>query len=236
MADDGREVRARVVMQHVERYLQRRDDYGLCLVLIVATIMSLAAAGDSGAGRALAVMLSGATFIAVLVASGARPRFIRLAALVVVVGVAGAVAAVFGLTGDLGDSAAGIVGVALATVAPLVILRRIIRSPIITFRLVLGALCIYLAIGLAYTYLYPLLAYSSGQPFFVQTDAPLLADYLYFSYTTLTTVGYGDFTAASALNRMVAISEALVGQLYLVSAVALLVGNIGRRLRPEDEP
>ena len=47
---------------------------------------------------------------------------------------------------------------------------------------------------------------------------------------TLTTVGYGDFTAATSTGRMIAVSEALTGQLYLVSAVALLVGNIGRTI------
>jgi hypothetical protein len=45
-------------------------------------------------------------------------------------------------------------------------------------------------------------------------------------------VGYGDYTGATTLAQIVAVSEALVGQLYLVSAVALLVGNIGRALRP----
>ena len=53
---------------------------------------------------------------------------------------------------------------------------------------------------------------------------------MYFSYVTLTTVGYGDFTAATSTGRMIAVSEALTGQLYLVSAVALLVGNIGRTI------
>jgi hypothetical protein len=47
---------------------------------------------------------------------------------------------------------------------------------------------------------------------------------------TLTTVGYGDFTASTSVGRMFAVSEALTGQLYLVSAVALLVGNIGRTI------
>ena len=65
-------------------------------------------------------------------------------------------------------------------------------------------------------------------PFFVQTTAPASAEYVYFSYTTLATVGYGDFTAATSLGRMLVGLRGLVGQLYLVSAVALLVGNIGR--------
>ena len=53
---------------------------------------------------------------------------------------------------------------------------------------------------------------------------------MYFSYVTLTTVGFGDLTASTSAGRMIAVSEALSGQLYLVSAVALLVGNIGRTI------
>jgi hypothetical protein len=95
---------------------------------------------------------------------------------------------------------------------------------------VLGALAIYLLIGLTYAYLYPIISAATNQPFFVQTTTPNAVDYVYFSYVTLTTVGFGDFTAATSVGRMVAVSEALTGQLYLVSAVALLVGNIGRTL------
>jgi hypothetical protein len=89
-------------------------------------------------------------------------------------------------------------------------------------------------VGLAYAYLFPLVATLGRQPFFVQTSQPAAADYVYFSYTTLATIGYGDFTAATGLGRITAVSEGLVGQLYLVSAVALLVGNIGRTLRPTE--
>jgi Ion channel len=48
-------------------------------------------------------------------------------------------------------------------------------------------------------------------------------------------VGYGDLTARTDVGRMLAVSEALIGQLYLVSVVALLVSNIGRsRIRKAD--
>ena len=59
---------------------------------------------------------------------------------------------------------------------------------------------------------------------------------MYFSYTTLTTTGFGDFTAGTGLGRSVTIAEALIGQLYLVVVVALIVGNIGQeRRRPPDK-
>ena len=71
------------------------------------------------------------------------------------------------------------------------------------------------------------------------------ADYLYFSFVTITTVGYGDFTAASGLGRALASLEALLGQVYLVTVVATIVvghepgcasRHTGRRARrPGDD-
>ena len=52
---------------------------------------------------------------------------------------------------------------------------------------------------------------------------------LYFSFATLTTVGYGDVLTRSDLGHTLAVTEALVGQIYLVTVVALLVSDLGSR-------
>ena len=185
-------------------------------------------------GQFVSVALSGGTLLFVLHTAGAKRRTFRASAIVVIVAVlASGIAVLFGEA--VATTTAGIIGLLLAVVAPIVILRRIIFSPTITVRLILGALSIYLLLGLAYAYLFPLVATLTNDPFFVQTTTPNASDYIYFSYTTLATIGYGDYTAATSLGRMVAVSEGLVGQLYLVSAVALLVGNVGRQLR-RNEP
>jgi hypothetical protein len=213
----------------IREALARPDSFGVVLLLILLTIIVFASALGP-VGQLVSVALSGGTLLFVLHTAEAHRRTFRASAIVVVVAVFSAAATL--LLGEaVAASTAGIVGLLLAVLAPLVILRRIVLSPTITFHLVLGALSIYLLLGLAYAYLFPLIATLMGQPFFVQTENPGTADYLYFSYTTLATIGYGDFTAATSLGRMVAVSEGLVGQLYLVSAVALLVGNIGRTLR-----
>jgi hypothetical protein len=220
--------------QQVREALARQDDFGVALVLILITIIVFASAQGS-VGQLVSVALSGGTLLFVLHTAGANRRTFRASAAVVGIATLGATIAV--LVGDMdASSTAGLVGLLLAIVAPIVILLRIVRSPTITFRLVLGALSIYLLLGLAYAYLFPLLATTSGEPFFVQVSDPNASDYLYFSYTTLATIGFGDFTAATSLGRMIAVSEGLVGQLYLVSAVALLVGNVGRQLRPTVDP
>ncbi len=58
-------------------------------------------------------------------------------------------------------------------------------------------------------------------------------DFLYFSLATLTTTGYGDLTAAGELGRTLAVLEALLGQIYLVTVVALLVSNLRRPTKEE---
>jgi ion channel len=207
------------------------DAFGVVLVLILLTILVFAGA-DGSAGQLVSVVLSGGTLLFVLHTAGTRGRPFRAAAALVTAALVFTAGTL--LLGDtIGSSTARAVGLLLAFVAPVVILRRIITSPRITFRLVLGALAIYLLFGLAYSYLFPFIASATGKPFFVQTTTPTAADYLYFSYTTLATIGYGDYTAQQSLGRMVAVSEGLLGQLYLVSAVAVLVGNVGRdRLVP----
>ena len=214
--------------------LARTDDFGVVLILILMTIITFASA-TTPAGQVVSVALSGGTLLFVLHTADAGRRTFRVSAAIVTLAVLAAAGAVG--AGETDSATGGAVGLLLAVIAPIVILRRIVRSPTITVRLVLGALSIYLLVGLAYAYLFPVVAALTRQPFFVQTSTPVTADYIYFSYTTLATIGYGDFTAATSLSRMIAVSEGLVGQLYLVSAVALMVGNIGRAIRrpnPED--
>jgi voltage-gated potassium channel Kch len=73
----------------------------------------------------------------------------------------------------------------------------------------------------------------ADDPFFSGADEATISRCLYFSFTTLTTVGYGDLVAASNLGRTLAIFEALLGQIYLVTVVSLIVSNLGRPARGE---
>jgi hypothetical protein len=93
---------------------------------------------------------------------------------------------------------------------------------------VLGALSIYVMIGLLFALLYGAVADISSDPFFAQGDDASPSIRLYFSFVTLATLGYGDYTPAGDVGRILAVFEALLGQLYLVTVVAVLVANLGR--------
>jgi hypothetical protein len=207
------------------------DGYGVAFVLTIATIATLAVTGFSTGGGVLAVLLAGGTLLFSLRTSEASPRIIRVAQVVVVISVIGTALAVFLGDEEQAGLANGLLGFLLAAIVPVVIINHILHSPTITYRLVVGALVVYLLLGLSYAYVFALIGLLQGEVFFVQTALPTSAQYIYFSFTTLATVGYGDFTASTSLGQLTAISEAIFGQLYLVSIVAILVANVGRSFR-----
>jgi hypothetical protein len=90
---------------------------------------------------------------------------------------------------------------------------------------VLGVLCVYLLLALLFSAVHQLLAAFTDPYLDGTSDPPSASNLLYFSVITITTVGYGDITPASEAARSVAVTEALVGQLYLVSVVAGVVGG-----------
>ena len=109
----------------------------------------------------------------------------------------------------------------------------------ITLQTMFGVLCIYLLIGMLFGTLYGAIDAVTAQQFFDGGGARNISDFLYFSFSTLTTTGFGDLVAATDVGRSLAITEALIGQIYLVTVVALIVSQIGtvrarqaRRLAP----
>jgi hypothetical protein len=97
----------------------------------------------------------------------------------------------------------------------------------VTVEVVFGSLCLYILLGMMFAVVYGLIARASGS-FFSGGVSATTSNCLYFSFTTLTTVGYGDFTAASNLGHTLSVTEGLVGQLYLVTVVSVVVANLGR--------
>jgi hypothetical protein len=91
---------------------------------------------------------------------------------------------------------------------------------------VTGALCIYLLLGMFFTFVFTAVAAFGDGPFFSNGNDGTLFERMYFSYVTLATLGYGDYTAGGTLGRSLAVSEVLIGQLFLVTAVALVVGTL----------
>jgi len=210
------------------------DRFGLLLIVTVASIVILMLVDigpgvDGASGRweaTMASLLVGSTLLLALRASGLAKRLQRIADIIVIVVVLGvgsfALLATFNDNFPVPANAAPVLVVLLAVVAPIAVIRRLAQHAEVTRGTLLGAISGYLLLPIAFFYLFVSSASLTGRSFFGE-PAPT-TDYMYFSLATITTTGYGDYTAASEYGRLLAMAEAVIGQVYLVTFVAMLVG------------
>jgi hypothetical protein len=206
--------------------------YGSVLALL-AVLVSFALAAPEGAWSRLAIVVLQALILLTAAWAGNARRGVRRAARLVA-----AVAALGALAGGLGAgtvvedvTAAGAVLLVLLTPAVMLGgLARALREQGVTPQVIIGAVAIYLLLGTVCAGVYGVLERLSDGPLFAgASSGGTTADRYYFSFITQATVGYGDFTPQLAAARAVAVSQAIAGQLYLVTVVALLVGRLGSR-------
>lgn len=214
-----------------------RDRYGLVLMLLLATVVVSIAAPDRTWVSLIATATLGVSVVIALLASGANRGAVKvgvaMALLVVLAAVGGSFA-----EEDTSSAVMSAAGLALTVTTIGAIGRRIRMHAEISGLTVLGAVCIYVLLGLTFAYAYELIGALGSEPFFASGVSGARSEYVYFSFITMATVGYGDLTAAGDLGRAVATLEGIAGQIYLVTAVAALIGNLGRPRRnlTEDDP
>jgi hypothetical protein len=207
--------------------LRSSHGYGWVLLLTIVAFVFAASAPDTDWARAVFVLLESATLALAIWTSGVS-RDLRVAS---VLGLIGVIAAVVTLVTQ-GSGFAGaiwIVNVLLVAATVLAIGIGIIDQGQINTQSITGAVSVYVLIGILFTFAYGAAAALGSGPFFAQGTDGTTSLRLYFSYVTLATLGYGDYTPAGNFGHTLAVFEALLGQVYLVTVVALLVGNMGGR-------
>lgn len=115
------------------------------------------------------------------------------------------------------------------------ILRRLVAHLEITVHTLAGVVCVYLLVGLTFATIYHGLDEAIEGGFFVQPGPHPPVDFSYFSVTVLTTLGFGDLTPRADIGKALVTMEALFGQVFLVTVVAAVVGNLGRSRRPRTD-
>ena len=197
------------------------------LLLIIAVFFSIAAPDGPWAWLATTLVLSTNLSIAMW-ASGVRSKVVRAWLGVAVLGMG---ASIFIAYTQETRAAAGYVAITslLLTLATIgAIARRLWQNVEISVLTVLGAVCIYVLLGLTFAFVFQAIGDLGSQPFFASQETGTRSDYVYFSFITMATVGYGDLTPEVGLWRALSVTEGLFGPNYLVTAVAALVGNLGR--------
>ena len=201
--------------------------YGLLLLVLILTYLLSASGLSTLAADVQTVLFLGVLLLALRTARVSR-QIARTAAAVALVGSVAATAAVLTHT-EVGDGAADLWKGLLLLLTVVLIVRRVLAMPTVTVQSIFGAISAYMIIGLMFAAFYAATWRLGGGAFFAgqqtaehQTNTQTIQ---YFSFTTLTTLGYGDFTAANDGGRAVAVIEALIGQVFLATLVARLVAS-----------
>ncbi|MET4639558.1 ion channel [Mycetocola sp. 2940] len=200
---------------------------GYWLVLALLTVSYVLCAIQTSPNPSLiALLFQLVTVAATLWVAQVKPSIRRLGwAILTAVGLAVVIVQLGGVEGRL-------LGVILSTasmlaylVAPVAIIAHQARKMRVDGQTFLAAISAYIMVGMFFTFAYSLAALSTAQPLFGEGDEDTLTSRLFFSFTTLTTTGYGNLVPVGALAQSVAIMEAIAGQLFLVVVVARVVSG-----------
>jgi hypothetical protein len=206
--------------------------YGVVLLLVILSIGFQMGFEASDWTRFVTIVLQAGTLVAAVRVARVRGGT-RLASAVAILAVISSLLT-WVIHGDIPAAPAAIVNGLLVAVAPLAIARGLVRDlrsdPEVTVATLQAVLAIYLLLGMFFSFLYGVLGAIDADKLFAEVANPTREDDLYFSFVTLCTVGYGDLTPAGNLARSFSVAEMLFGQIYLVTVVSLIVGNLtGRR-------
>jgi len=198
--------------------------YGLLLVILIAAYLLSAIFTRRWITDVQVALFTAAGLLAIR-DSRLRRRYARIVVAVAFVGSLLMIVIAIHHAGPAGRGAAVIWAGLLLLLMVVVILRQILAAPAVTMQSIYGAISAYLIIGLMFAAFYAAMYYLSGGHFFADNKHGSPATFQYFSFTTLTTLGYGDFTAAENAGRAVAMLEAMTGQIFLATLVAKLVSS-----------
>jgi ion channel len=203
--------------------------YGLVLLSILTSFVFMSVAPQSNWADGVLLLFQAGTLVMALWTSGLAGVVSATSLASVALAVVGAIVLAF----EGGGTLKGVVGIlsgaiVVATIAAVAV--GVVDQGEANLQSVIGAICIYLLAGFLFFFFYGAIAALDSQPLFNGGTDGTRPIRLYFSFVTLATLGYGDFTPGTNLGRMVAVFEALMGQLYLVTVIAVLVSRIrGRR-------
>jgi hypothetical protein len=209
-----------------ERWLKRAervtDAFGLVLALVILTFVLTSLVSNSGWGSVAIMLAIATTSIVALTSSYSPPHHVHIAiylsalslVLVIVYAASGA---------RLWLNLAAIIQVGLLAAAMVAVLLRVVSTAEVNLRTILGAISVYTVLGLLFGFVYEAVARVQSGGFFEGVTHTHHGDFLFFSYTTLTTTGYGNLVPAGQPGEMIATFEMLIGQIFLVTLVAGLV-------------
>jgi hypothetical protein len=209
----------------------RGGRYGLLLLVLIGTYLLSAFSGAKLVTEFQVVLFAGILLIALRTSLLPRPWPAVIGAITVI---GTAVTFWTSLSGTRsGKATEDFWKALLLLMAVIMVVRRVLAKSEVTIQSIYGALSAYLITGLMFASIYAGMQHLGTSDFFANNQLADTQTFQYFSFTTLTTLGYGDFTAAESGARSIAVLEALTGQIFLATLVARLVAAYRTPERPE---
>jgi len=202
-----------------------RIRYGLVLLLLAGAFTLAMVAPAAWWGRIASVLMEGGALLVVLAKARADRRILAGGMGAAAAATGAAVWAAFG--GSVQGGVADLASAALLALIPVAVVIEFRRNLSITVQSVTASVCIYVVLGMLFAAVASAASGLAGVPYFTGHATATSSDYTYFSFVTLATIGYGDLVPATHLGQSLAVVEGLSGQVYLVTVVALVVGNLG---------
>ena len=208
--------------KHLRAIWNEQDVFGWVFALLLINVVFLISMPFTTWAQALQVPLVAVTLVAALRTSAAPPRVLRLATIGAVIAIVASVALAVS-DSERGTGAIYLIMAALLLVTAPSMLVRLVTRGRVDGQILLGALGVYLMIGLFFAFVFLGIAVINDGVFFTQSATQEPADFVYFSYVTMLTIGYGDLTPVTDIGRMLAVMDGLLGQVFLVTTIARLV-------------
>jgi hypothetical protein len=225
----------------VKQYWLRGDRFLVLLILLVGTMLLVPMVGSPLVQKILWDACLTLVFVAAALANRHRQRIFTTAVVLAVIAIALAWSRlvtdyaelrVLGLVAD----------VVFFAFTAVMILAAVVRDRMGSTQAISGAVCVYLLLGLGWAHGYLLIEQAESEPFrFTErrvdsADASgdqrtALSQMIYYSFVTMTTLGYGDVTPRTPLAQTVTWMQAVTGQLFLAVLIARLVSELPRMSR-----
>ena len=197
--------------------------YGALLIVLITSYLLSAFITKRWIEAVQVVLFTVAMLLALRSAAISR-RAVRVVLYAAIIGLPVMVFLAFSkVTGNAGTGTADIWTGLVLLAAAVMIVHRVLTFGTVTLQSIYGAFSAYLVIGLMFAAFFAAIYHFSGDKFFASGEQANTQTFQYFSFTTLTTLGYGDYTAVANSGRSVAVMEALSGQIFLATLVARLV-------------
>jgi hypothetical protein len=203
------------------------DSYALVLALLLASLVVAIVAPQTTLARIVRdIVLSVTIVVTYWTATRRRPAVLpgalwpSIALVFVLVGA---------LEGGKTHAVTAAIGAMLVGVVAWLVTRDLLRRGRVSQQTVFGALSLYVLLGMFFGFLYMFIADVTDAAFFARGDDGTSGEHLYYSFVAISTTGFGDLSPATGVGRALTVLEIVLGQLYLVTVVAVLVTTAADR-------